>query len=135
MRTSAKYQVIQKYASKYPIIRMCVFFGVSRSGYYSFLKRRIQPNRESALLGRIQECRGSGRYMNTYGCHRAVSYTHLDVYKRQDMSLTPFSGKSLVCKISLANFTVMAFPVPKNALLFFAGGNGRKVQEKISRIM
>ena len=70
MRTSAKYQVIQKYASKYPIIRMCVFFGVSRSGYYSFLKRRIQPNRESALLGRIQECRGSGRYMNTYGCHR-----------------------------------------------------------------
>ncbi|AYH40629.1 hypothetical protein B1H56_09095 [Christensenella minuta] len=62
--------MIQKYASKYPIIRMCVFFGVSRSGYYSFLKRRIQPNRESALLGRIQECRGSGRYMNTYGCHR-----------------------------------------------------------------
>ena len=49
---------------------MCEFFGVFRSRYYSFLKRGTQSNRESVLLGQIQECRGSGRYMDTYGCCR-----------------------------------------------------------------
>ena len=70
MRPSDKYQVIQRYTSRYPIVRMCEFFQVSRSGYYSFLKRRAHPNRESVLLELIQECRDSGKYMRTYGCRR-----------------------------------------------------------------
>ena len=49
---------------------MCRFFDVSRSGYYSFRKRSKQSNRESLLVGQIQACRDSGKYMYTYGCRR-----------------------------------------------------------------
>ena len=45
-----KYHIIYRYRTEYPVVVMCAFFGVSRSGYYAFVP---------------------------------VSYTHLDVYKRQ----------------------------------------------------
>ena len=49
---------------------MCRFFDVSRSGYYSFRKRSKQLNQESLLVGQIQACHNSGKYMCTYGCRR-----------------------------------------------------------------
>ena len=70
MRAQVKYMVIQKYATKYPVVSMCRFFDVSRSGYYSFRKRSKQSNRESLLVEQIQACRDSGKYMCTYGCRR-----------------------------------------------------------------
>ena len=62
--------VIQRYATKYPVVSMCRFFDVSRSGYYSFRKRSKQLNQESLLVGQIQACHNSGKYMCTYGCRR-----------------------------------------------------------------
>ena len=70
MKAQVKYTVIQRYAAKYPVVSMCRFFDVSRSGYYSFRKRSRQSNRESLLVGQIQACRDSGKYMCTYGCRR-----------------------------------------------------------------
>ena len=70
MRARVKYTVIQRYATKYPVVSMCRFFDVSRSGYYSFRKRSKQSNRETLLVGQIQACRNSGKYMCTYGCRR-----------------------------------------------------------------
>ena len=70
MRAQVKYGIIQRYASKYPVVSMCRFFDVSRSGYYSFRKRSKQSNRESLLVEQIQACRDNGKYMCTYGCRR-----------------------------------------------------------------
>ena len=47
---------------------MCKFFGVSRSGYYAFLKRLDIPNRDLPLAEKIRECQEESH--NTYGYRR-----------------------------------------------------------------
>ena len=56
MRPKVKYSVIYRHREEYPVSVMCKFFGVSRSGYYDFLKRLGQPERDAQLAGKIQEC-------------------------------------------------------------------------------
>ena len=68
MRPSIKYQVIFKHKDKYSINSMCKFFDVSRSGYYTFLKRRDIPDRDLPLAKRIKECQQEGH--KTYGYRR-----------------------------------------------------------------
>ncbi|MDY4035654.1 MAG: hypothetical protein UGF45_07605 [Massilioclostridium sp.] len=40
-----KYLAIYGKREKYPIQTMCQFFGVSRSGYYDYIKRMDKPDR------------------------------------------------------------------------------------------
>jgi transposase InsO family protein len=47
---------------------MCQFFGVSRSGYYAYLKRKCMTNRDEQLLTAIRECQD--KVNNTYGYRR-----------------------------------------------------------------
>ena len=47
---------------------MCKFFGVSRSGYYAFLKRMDTPDRDLPLAEKIRECREESH--GTYGYRR-----------------------------------------------------------------
>jgi transposase InsO family protein len=47
---------------------MCVFFEVSRSGYYDFVKRMAQPERDEPLAAAIVECQNLCR--RTYGYRR-----------------------------------------------------------------
>ncbi len=65
-----KYQSIEKFADQMPISQMCRFFGVSRSGYYAYLRRKGKETREKTLLAQIKSCRASGKFMHTYGCRR-----------------------------------------------------------------
>lgn len=68
MRPKAKYHVIYRHRQEYPIVFMCQFFGVSRSGYYDFCKRinTPEPDAELAKLlkGQQERCR------QTYGYRR-----------------------------------------------------------------
>ena len=68
MRPKVKYAVIYRHRDKYPISVMCKFFGVSRSGYYDFIKRigRVEP--DEALAKQIRQCQVSSD--NTYGYRR-----------------------------------------------------------------
>lgn len=68
MKPSIKYQVIFKHKDKYSISQMCKFFGVSRSGYYAFLKRLDIPDRDLLLAENIRECQEESH--NTYGYRR-----------------------------------------------------------------
>ena len=63
-----KYAAIYKHRNKYPISKMCEFFKVSRSGYYSFLKSIDQPDKDSLLAELISECQT--RTESTYGYRR-----------------------------------------------------------------
>ena len=56
MRPKAKYYVIYRHQQEYPVAVMCNFFGVSRSGYYDFLKRLGKPEHDEALCKAIEEC-------------------------------------------------------------------------------
>lgn len=60
--------VIYRHQKRYPISMMCRFFGVSRSGYYAFIKRMAKPSRDEALALMVAECQE--RTNKTYGCRR-----------------------------------------------------------------
>lgn len=68
MRARAKYHIIHLHCGQYPISVMCQFFGVSRSGYYDFIKRLNRPRPDAALaeLLRVQQ----ERCRKTYGYRR-----------------------------------------------------------------
>lgn len=68
MRPALKYGVIYRHSNQYPIINMCNFLGVSRSGYYAYLTRSAIPDKDESLAQMIAECQVQcGR---TYGCRR-----------------------------------------------------------------
>lgn len=68
MKPSIKYQVIYKHKDKYSIRQMCKLFGVSRSGYYAYLKRKDIPDRDLPLAENIKECQEDNH--RTYGYRR-----------------------------------------------------------------
>ena len=68
MRTSVKYMVIYRHKDKYSISEMCLFFKVSRSGYYGYVSRMDIPARDLPLAEKIRECQDEcGK---TYGYRR-----------------------------------------------------------------
>ena len=68
MRASIKYRVIYRHRDKYSVSDMCSFFGVSRSGYYDFVKRMDVPSKDLPLAKKIQECQD--KCGKTYGYRR-----------------------------------------------------------------
>ena len=68
MRPKLKYAVIYRHRHEYPVQVMCRFFGVSRSGYYDFVKRIGQPEHDVALAESIRECQRIAD--KTYGYRR-----------------------------------------------------------------
>lgn len=68
MRPKAKYHVIYLYKNKYPVSVMCKFFGVSRSGYYSFVRRLGRPEPDAELVQLLKE--QQIRVRQTYGYRR-----------------------------------------------------------------
>ena len=68
MKPKVKYAVIYRHRSEYPVSVMCKFFAVSRSGYYDFVKRLGQPERDTELAKKIQECQDTTD--KTYGYRR-----------------------------------------------------------------
>ena len=68
MKPALKYEVLYCRKEKYPVSTMCRFFGVSRSGYYDFVKRREIPQKDANLAEMISECQQ--RCGKTYGYRR-----------------------------------------------------------------
>ena len=68
MRKQIKYMVIYRHKDKYSVSEMCRFFGVSRSGYYGYVKRMDIPARDLPLAEKIRECQD--KCGKTYGYRR-----------------------------------------------------------------
>jgi len=68
VRASVKYAAIHKSSEKYEITYLCEFFGVSRSGYYAWRKRREEPDKDEFLERLIRQCQEKTR--QTYGYRR-----------------------------------------------------------------
>ena len=68
MRPKAKYAVIHRHRNMYPVSVMCKFFEVSRSGYYDFVKRQGQPEKDADLAKEIRLCQDVTD--KTYGYRR-----------------------------------------------------------------
>lgn len=67
-----KYAAIYSNKDQYPVSKMCTYFKVSRSGYYSYVKRIDNPNRDKYLASLIQECQTQTNY--TYGYRRVKQW-------------------------------------------------------------
>ena len=68
MKSSVKYLAIYRNKDKYSVATMCIFFGVSRSGYYDYLKRMEHSDRDDELAREIAECQQ--KCGKTYGYRR-----------------------------------------------------------------
>ena len=68
MRPEAKYRAIRTNKYSFSIAYLCQFFGVSRSGYYAWLKRIEKPDKDFSLRDQIIECQKKAH--NTYGYRR-----------------------------------------------------------------
>ena len=55
MSVKVKYAVIYRHQKQYSVLVMCRFFSVSRSGYYSFVKRMRRPEKDAALAEMIRQ--------------------------------------------------------------------------------
>ena len=60
--------IIYRHKDKYSISEMCSFFGVSRSGYYSYVSRMYIPAKDIQLAEMIKECQE--KCGKTYGYRR-----------------------------------------------------------------
>ena len=72
MRPKFKYQVIYRHRTEYSISNMCQFFGVSRSGYYSYVKR----------LGLIEKDAPLAEIIKTHQirCHQTYGYRRMHLW-------------------------------------------------------
>ena len=68
MRPKFKYQVIYRHRTEYKISVMCRFFGVSRSGYYDYVKRLGQAAPDASLAEKLRA--QQERCHQTYGYRR-----------------------------------------------------------------
>ena len=68
MRPKLKYQVMYHHRKEYPISVMSKLFGVSRSGYYDYIKRMDQPEKDTSLADLIRK--QQKHCFQTYGYRR-----------------------------------------------------------------
>ena len=80
MRPKVKYAVIYRHRNEYPVVVMCKFFNVSKSGYYDFLKRLNEPEYDADLAEKIQECQNTTD--KTYGYRRVWKWLQSKNIKR-----------------------------------------------------
>ena len=67
-----KYAAIYKHRNVYPILTMCQFFGVSRSGYYDYARQIDKPDKDESLAILIGECQA--KTSSTYGYRRIKAW-------------------------------------------------------------
>ena len=68
MRPKVKYHVIYRHQGAYPVSVMCTFFGVSRSGYYDYVKRMNRPEKDAPLAALLRK--QQKHCVQTYGYRR-----------------------------------------------------------------
>ena len=79
MKATLKYEVIYCRKERYPVTIMCQFFGVSRSGYYDFVKRRGRSETDATLAGMVSECQQN--------CGRTYGYRRIHLWLKREKSL------------------------------------------------
>ena len=94
MKAKVKYEVIQRHEKEYPITVMCRILGVSRSGYYDFLKRANGGERDAELAEQIRHCQERSRH--TYGYRRVHQWL-----KQQDVYRNPKTVLRIMQKYGL----------------------------------
>lgn len=99
VKPAIKYKVIYQYHEKYPIGAMCLFFEVSRSGYYAYLKRRESSDCDEPLAQLIGDCQMRCKY--TYGYRRVCLWLRQtkNVCRNPKTILRIMNKYGLLCRV------------------------------------
>ena len=98
VRPRIKYHIIYRHRTEYPVSVMCAFFGVSRSGYYTFVQRLGRPEKDAALAKSIAEQRE--RSFGTYGYRRMWLWLKSqNIYRNQKTVLRIMKKYDLLSEI------------------------------------
>ena len=68
MRATIKYEIIYSHREEYPVRVMCRYFGVSKSGYYDYVKRIGRMEKDALLAEKIRQ--HQAHCFQTYGYRR-----------------------------------------------------------------
>lgn len=63
-----KFRIVHRFRARYPVQDLCELLGVSRSGYYKWLSRQGQPDRDELIAKLIVRCHEKTH--RTYGYRR-----------------------------------------------------------------
>lgn len=83
MKPTLKYRIIQECDNRYSVQEMCRFFGVSRSGYYGYLRRKDQLDKDLPLAELIRECQSKRGRIHGY------RYVHLWLARKKQVRCNP----------------------------------------------
>jgi transposase InsO family protein len=72
VRKSQIYAVIKRFSDKYPVVKMCEFYDVSRSGYYDWVRHEQSENPDKEIIELIAECHK--KHKKRYGYRRIVKW-------------------------------------------------------------
>lgn len=71
-KPTVKFAIIKELEKQYPVRDMCVFLGVSKSGYYKWLKKPDQSAKEKAIVEIIRDVQKTAN--RTIGYRRMTDY-------------------------------------------------------------
>ncbi len=86
-----KFSIIQRFKDKYSISEMCRFFKVSRSGYYSYVCRQRNPEKDLWIAEKIKECQEKSK--STYGYRRVHIWLSKHGIKRNPKTVLRIMNK------------------------------------------
>ena len=90
--------VIYRHKDKYSISEMCLFFEVSRSGYYDYVKRMDIPAWDLPLAEKIRECQEHSH--STYGYRRVhIWLERQGIYKNPKTVLRVMQKYNLLSEV------------------------------------
>lgn len=98
MKPSQKYSIICQNSNRYEVKAMCIFFRVSRSGYYAYLKRKDTVDRDKPLAMLIADCQAKARM--SYGYRRVwIWLKKQGIYRNPKTVLRAMNKYGLLCSV------------------------------------
>lgn len=95
MKPRLKYRIIQECSERYSVQEMCRFFKVSRSGYYNYLRRKNQPDKDLTLARLIAQCQSERGKIHGY------RYVHLWLVRKKQVRHNPKTVLRVMNKYNL----------------------------------
>ena len=75
MRAKIKYEIIYRHREEYPVRVMCKYFGVSKSGYYDYVKRIGRMEKDAQLAEKIRQ--------HQEHCYQTYGYRRMHIWLEQ----------------------------------------------------
>ena len=94
MKAKFKYEVIYAHREEYPVAVMCEFFGVSKSGYYDYVKRIGHTEKDAELAEKIK--------FHQKKCFQTYGYRRMHIWlEQQDIHRNPKTVLRIMKKYGL----------------------------------